>query len=94
MTEQLFEIKGMDSVRFNQFKNQIIVDPLLIRRIDINAVTFKELLKHPYFEYYLVKAIFEKRDAMKRYDSVGQIRSIEVMYEELYSKISPYLEVR
>jgi len=92
--EQLMEIKGMDSIRFNQFKDQITIDSALIRKIDLNNVAFKDLLKHPYFEYYLVKAIFQKKDEVNRFDSVGQIRSVPVMYEELYGKICPYLEAR
>jgi competence protein ComEA len=92
--EQLFEIKGMDSIRYGQFHERVSVDQQQVRKIDLNTVTFKELLKHPYFEYYLVKAVFSKKDEIKTFDSVGQLRSISVMYEELYEKISPYLEVR
>jgi len=94
MKEQLMEIKGMDSIRFNQFKDQITIDSALIRKLDLNTVAFKDLLKHPYFEYYLVKAIFQKKDEIKRFDSVGQIRSVSVMYEELFDKIEPYLEIK
>jgi DNA uptake protein ComE-like DNA-binding protein len=92
--EQLYDIKGMDSIRFNQFRNQLTVDPGLIRKIDLNAVTFKDLMKHPYFEYYLVKAIFQYKDDVKAFDSIGQLKKIPVMYEELYFKISQYLEVK
>ena len=75
-------------------QRSITADTALIRKIDINTVTFKDLLKHPYFEYYLVKAIFNMKDELKHYDSIGQLRSLPVMYEELYEKISPYLEVK
>lgn len=92
--EQLLDINGMDSIRYKQFMEQVMVDSLLIRKININSVTFKELLKHPYFEYYLVKAVFNYKDDIKAYDSVGQLRKIPVMYEELYQKISPYLMVK
>ena len=92
--EQLMEIRGMDSLRYNQFMNQVTVDPQLIRKIDLNGVAFKELLRHPYFEYYLVKAIFSYKDQIKVYDSIGELKSIPVMYEELYEKIAPYLEVK
>jgi competence protein ComEA len=91
---QLMEIKGIDSIRYEQFKTQITVNPQLVRKIDLNTVTFKELMKHPYFEYYLVKAIFNYKDEIRAYDSVGQLRKLPVMYEELYEKIAPYLEVR
>jgi competence protein ComEA len=92
--EQLLEINGMDSLRYNQFKNQLEIDTAGIQKIDLNAVTFKDLLKHPYFEYYLVKAIFKYKDEIKRYDSVEQLKGISVMYGELYDKISPYLLVK
>jgi len=92
--EQLMEIRGMDSIRFNQLRGQITVNPQLVRKIDLNSVTFKELLRHPYFEYYLVKAVFNYKDEIKAFDSVGQIRTIPVMYEELYEKIAPYLDVK
>jgi DNA uptake protein ComE-like DNA-binding protein len=92
--EQLLEIKGMDSIRFNQFKDQITIDSARIRKIDLNTVAFKDLLKHPYFEYYLVKAVFQKKDEIRAFESVEQIRDIPVMYQELYQKISVYLEVR
>lgn len=94
LNSQLLEIKGLDSARLSLFNDQIVVDPQLIKKLDLNAVTFKELLKHPYFEYYLVKSIFERKDAVKRFDSVGQIRDLPVMYEELYQKLLPYLEVK
>lgn len=92
--EQLLEIRGMDSLRLNGFKEQILIDSSLIKKIDINTITFKELLKHPYFEYYLVKAIFQKRDELKRFDSLEQLNEISVMYKELYDKIAAYLEVK
>lgn len=91
--EQLLEIKGMDSLRYNGIRDQISTDPALISQMDLNSVAFKEMLKHPYFEYYLVKAIFQKKDELKGFDSVGQIKSLSVMYEELYDKISHYLKV-
>ena len=92
--EQLLEIRGMDSIRFNGIREQITTDPGQIRKIDLNLVTFKDLLRHPYFEYYLVKAIFNYKNEIKSYDSVGQLKKIPVMFDELYEKIAPYLEVK
>ncbi|MDX9906198.1 MAG: helix-hairpin-helix domain-containing protein [Bacteroidales bacterium] len=91
--EQLMEIRGLDSVRFNQFRDQIELNSGLIIKMDLNNMNFKDLLKHPYFEYYLVKAIFEKKDQVKVFDSVEQVKYLPVMYEELFEKISPYITV-
>lgn len=91
--EQLLEIRGIDSNRYVGLISRISIDTGMIRKMDINNITFKEMMKHPYFEYYLVKAIFSRKDELKAYDSVEQIRYLPVMYLELYEKISPYLFV-
>jgi len=92
--KQLLEIKGLDSVRLQAFSKEILIDSSEIRKIDLNTVTFKELLKHPYFEYYLVKAIFNYKDQIGAFDSLDQIKNMPVMYDELFDKILPYLEIR
>ena len=92
--EQLLEVKGMDSIRFSGIKNNITADASRVKKMDLNAVSFKEMARHPYFEYYLVKIIFSYRDRIKSYDSVGQLRNVENIYPELYDKIAPYLEVK
>jgi competence protein ComEA len=91
--EQLMEIKGMDSARFSGIRDHLTVDPSLVKKMDLNSVAFKEMMRHPYFEYYLVKMIFNYKDKLKSFDSVGQLRNIENMYPEIYEKISPYLIV-
>jgi len=91
--DQLLEIKGMDSARVSGLKERMEVDRSKVQQMDLNHVAFKEMLKHPYFEYYLVKAIFNRKDRIRSYDSVAQIRDLENMYPELYDKISPYLKV-
>lgn len=90
---QLLEVKGLDSARYSQFRGEVWTDTALIRKIDINEVTFKELLRHPYFEYYLVKAIINYRDKKKRIDSVEELKALPEMNPELYDRIAPYIIV-
>jgi competence protein ComEA len=92
--EQIMEIKGMDSARFSGIRDHLTADPSLVLKMDLNSVAFKEMMRHPYFEYYLVKMIFNYKDRIKSFDSVGQLRNMENMYPELYEKISPYLRVK
>jgi DNA uptake protein ComE-like DNA-binding protein len=92
--EQLMEVKGMDTARYDIISDWVTADTCMIRKMDINRVTFKEMLRHPYFEYNLVKAIFQKRDKIKRFDSIGQLKELDIVYDDLYLKIRPYLEVR
>ena len=91
---QLLEIKGMDSARYQAIQDRLIANPNLIRKMEMNSVTFKEMVRHPYFEYYLVKAIFNYKDRIRTFDSVEQVKQIDNIYPELFDKIKPYLEVR
>lgn len=91
--QQLLEIRGVDSTRLAGLAGQVTTDPQMILKMDLNTVTFKEMLRHPYFEYFLVKAIFSYRDKAKRIRSVDELRDLDIMYDELYEKIAPYLSV-
>ena len=91
---QLLEIKGMDSARYQAIQDRLIANPNLIRKMEMNSVTFKEMVRHPYFEYYLVKAIFNYKDRIRTFDSVEQVKQIDNIYPELFDKIKPYLEAR
>ena len=88
---QLLEVYGMDSTRYELFKDQIMVDTSGIRKINLNTVNFKELLKHPYFEYPAVKAIISHRDRNGPFQSIEQIEDLNQIYPELFEKIKPYI---
>ena len=91
--EQLLEVYGMDSSRYNGIKNQIDVDASLITKIDLNQISFKDLLKHPYFEYHTVKAIMDYRNKYKRFSSLEELTNIALIYPDLLLKIKSYIVV-
>lgn len=91
--EQLLEVYGMDTARFENIKKNISIDTTLIVKIDINKVDFKTLSKHPYFEYHIVKAIINRRDKKKPYESINELLEIESIYPELFEMIKPYILV-
>jgi DNA uptake protein ComE-like DNA-binding protein len=90
---QLLEVFGIDTARFNGFAGQVEVDRSKIVKTDINTAGFSDLLKNPYVEYYIVQSIFGYKDAIGRFDSVGQLREIELIYDQLYQKLEPYFIV-
>jgi len=91
--EQLLEVFGMDSSRYAALVPNIIVSPDSIRKIDLNNVTFKELLKHPYFPFELTKTIMIYRQKNKRFKSIEELKIIEGMSDSLFKRILPYLHV-
>lgn len=60
--QQLFEIKGMDTARFETIKPYIIINSDELQTINVNQDEFKTLLRHPYLEYDQVKAIVNHRE--------------------------------
>ena len=60
--EQLREVYGMDSVKYLNFSPNFTVDPSNIVLLAINRLTFKEMIRHPYMNYNLTKAIINKRE--------------------------------
>jgi DNA uptake protein ComE-like DNA-binding protein len=60
--EQLYEIRGMDTARFEAIKPYIILEANEITKINVNQDEFKALLRHPYLEYEQVKAIVNHRE--------------------------------
>jgi DNA uptake protein ComE-like DNA-binding protein len=60
--DQLFEVKGMDTARFETIRPYLVLETNDIRHLDVNNDEFKTLLRHPYLEYDQVKAIVNYRE--------------------------------
>jgi competence ComEA-like helix-hairpin-helix protein len=91
--EQLLDINGIDEDRFAGIAPYIMVDKGKITKLDLNKNSFKDFTRHPYFEYYIVKAIFEYNVKHGLFSAVDDIRKIPLIYDDLYNKINPYLYV-
>jgi competence protein ComEA len=92
--EQLLEVYGMDSTRYNLFLNQIIVDSSLISKIDINTVKFDELLKRQFLNKYQVQAIIKYREIKGGFVNLDEIPKNKLVPENVYVKIKPYLVIK
>lgn len=91
--EQLLEVYGMEEERLSGFESQITIDKNGLKKIDVNTATFKELLRHPYLEYEVVKNIVNFREKVRPFRSVEELRNIELINEVLFSKIANYVTI-
>ncbi len=91
--EQLMEVFGLDSVKYNEIKASIIIDTLGLKRININTATIQDLKKHPYFDYYIAKSLVTYRMKNGNYKQVKDIKKAPLIYDDFYNKIFPYLKV-
>ncbi|UTW60601.1 helix-hairpin-helix domain-containing protein [bacterium SCSIO 12741] len=87
--DQLQEISKIPSETIEQ--NQWKVDSTLIQKMDLNQVSFKEMLRHPYFDYYHVEKIFDFKRNNGKFSSLQDLKKIEFYEPDFYSKVFPYL---
>ncbi|MCX6233558.1 MAG: helix-hairpin-helix domain-containing protein [Bacteroidetes bacterium] len=92
--EQLLEVYGMDSARLMPIWQNIYADTGLIRKLDINKASFSELLRHPYLEMDVVKAITRHREKSGDFHSIGELLDLKLVNDSIYRRTRPYLMVR
>lgn len=66
---QLKEIK-MTYFNVDSAAHLFTVNPQLIQKKDLNSMSFKEVLRHPYLDYEEVKLIFNAKISTKRFLSI------------------------
>jgi len=91
--EQLLEVYGIDRERLANFENNISVDTSFIKKINLNNTEFKEMLKHPYLSYDVVKSIFNYKSKEGSFINVKDLIVKQVIDSLLYLKVEPYLTV-
>lgn len=89
--EQLREVYGMTDDRYQALVPHLTVDVDSIRRIDINKVTVKELMRHPYIDPYLARDIIRYRERGHRYRAADDLRLVATMDDSTLMRLTPYL---
>ncbi|MBN1650424.1 MAG: helix-hairpin-helix domain-containing protein [Bacteroidales bacterium] len=90
--EQLGELYKMDSIRLHAILPYLFFQDTTIQKIDINTVEFKDLLRHPYFDYETTKSIFQERNKLGKFSGVYQLLRGGILSDSLYTKVNPYLK--
>lgn len=90
--EQLREVYGIDSLKFSQIKDQIILDQENIQYININQVTFDEFKRFPYLSYKQMNAIVAYRKQHGPYTNLSDFKKILLLNQGIIDKIAPYIK--
>jgi DNA uptake protein ComE-like DNA-binding protein len=91
--EQLLEVWGIDSSRYEQIQSAFIIDKKNIRKLNINTATIRDLQRHPYLDYYQAKAIVQTRDNQGLYENISDILKLTLIDQETFNLIRDYLEI-
>lgn len=89
--EQLMEVFGIDSLKFQEIKGQVSVDPGVLRKININTASSADFKRHPYLRYQHINALIAYRKQHGNYSNIADLNKVVIMTPELIEKIAPYL---
>lgn len=92
-TEQLREVYGMDSTRFEQISPFLTADTTFIdiHKVDLNMADFGQLIRHPYLDRNMVNAILNLRQQHGPFASADDIRRSHLIDDESWQRVSPYV---
>jgi competence protein ComEA len=89
--EQVGETFGLADSVFQKIKPRLQLNTVSIKKININTASIDELKQHPYIRFALAKAIIAYRDQHGAFGKMEDLKKINVITEEVYAKIYPYL---
>ena len=93
--DQLYEVWGLDKEIADKVLSVFKIDEKpIIKKVNINTIEFKQLLKNPYVDYELCKKIFNYRDEVAELQNISELKHIEGFPVELYDRIVLYLEAK
>lgn len=90
---QLREVYGLREETYLRLRDRVKTDSFLVRSLDVNQASFRELLRHPYLEMEHVRAISAYRDFRGRVEEPGELLDEAVLPDSVFLRIRPYLEV-
>lgn len=89
--EQLMEVFGIDSTKYQEIKDQVSIDSRSVRKIRINKAEFADLRYHPYLNYKQVNAILQFRKQHGNYSNIADLQKVVILSAETVEKIAPYI---
>jgi DNA uptake protein ComE-like DNA-binding protein len=88
---QLKEINGFNDSLLTMLSDQITIDTLLIRKININKDD-SLMNKHPYFWNGVAKSIISYRKQHGMYQQLADLKKLYLLSDEKIKQIAPYIE--
>lgn len=92
--QQLLEIYNFNEEKLEAIQSRIRVDTAEVIKININACTAEDLAKHPYIRWNIANSIVKMRtNRFLKYDHLDQLLESELIDQQVFEKIKPYLSV-
>lgn len=90
---QLYEVWNIDPEVIKRVLQVFKIEERpIIKKLNVNTATFKEVLKNPYINYELCKKIFDYRDEVAELQNISELKNIENFPLNKYDRIVLYLK--
>ena len=90
--DQLKEVYGLRPEIIDRILERFkVLSKPVIKKLNVNTATFKEVLHLPYIDYELTKKIFQYRDEVAEIQSIEELKIIEGFPLEKFDRIAVYL---
>jgi len=89
-TQQLLEIWKFEAEKLDRIKENIQLSKN-IQKLNINQADLETLKAHPYISYKVANSIVKMRAVHGDYQSLDQLLRSDLIDQELFAKIKPYL---
>lgn len=89
--EQILEVYGMTPELYHHIETHLTISDS-ITRININQIGLKQLVKHPYIDYYQARDVIAYRNKGHRYNSCDDLRLVISMDDSTIARLCPYLD--
>ena len=92
-SEQLNEVFGMKEETMVKISPFLVFDAGYIQRLNINAIRYEDLAKHPYVSYKEARAIVNYRDQHGKFIKTRDLEKLHILKDKNLNKLLPYLDV-
>jgi len=89
--EQLMEIYGLDSLKYNEIKDQVTISSVALKVVNINTAVFNDLKGNPYLSYKQINAIIQYRKQHGSYSGLSDLSKVMILSQDVINKIAPYI---
>ncbi len=92
--DQLNDVYGLDSSVIEMNRQRFKCDSTLVRKININTATYRDLLRHPYINRSQVEAIIAYRRLSGSFNDISELTSNRIFTPDELIRLRPYLELK
>ena len=89
--KQLLEVHGFTPKMLSKIASCITIDSSALVTLPINTIPLKQLIKHPYVEYYQARDIVRLRERGQRFATADDLRAVPSMSDSTLQRLLPYI---